>query len=143
MQMRKEKLGSQPAGLAQFARWEFLNVETFRKSGQGVRTPVWFVEHQGRLYVRTGVDSGKVKRIRRNPQVRLAPCDARGRLLGEWVSGCARLLDDNKESEMVRRINRLVHEKYGLQKKMFDMMTHLRKLQYATLEIELERQEQI
>ena len=53
--------------LAQFANQQFINVETFRKNGQGVQTPVWFVEDKGTLYVRTVENSFKVKRIRNTP----------------------------------------------------------------------------
>jgi PPOX class probable F420-dependent enzyme len=61
-------------GLKQFTKQSYLNLETFRKNGEGVRTPVWFWEDGGVLYVRTEDGSGKVKRARRNPQVRVTPC---------------------------------------------------------------------
>jgi hypothetical protein len=69
---------------------KYLNLETFRKNGQGVRTPVWFAgePEQGvaeKLYAYSTADSGKAKRVRNNPRVRVAPCDVRGKLLGEWV----------------------------------------------------------
>ncbi len=48
-------------------------------NGTGVVTPVW-----GKLYVWTGADSWKVKRIRNNGRVRLVPSDARGNPEGEW-----------------------------------------------------------
>ena len=57
---------------------KFLNLETFRKNGNGVKTPVWFVQEGEVLYVRTIADSGKVKRIRNNQQVNVAPCKANG-----------------------------------------------------------------
>src|ERR1700746_1348985 len=73
-----------------FAGQKYLNLETFRKSGQGVKTPVWFAaepslkldSNEARLYVYTVGVSGKVKRIRNNPGVTVAPCDMRGRLRG-------------------------------------------------------------
>ena len=69
---------------------KYINLETFRKNGQGVRTPVWFAgePEQGvpeKLYVYSTADSGKAKRIRNNPRVRVAPCDVRGKLFGEWI----------------------------------------------------------
>ena len=67
-----------PVRLGQFVRQEYLNLETFRKNGEGVKTPVWFVEDNGKLYVRTVADSAKVKRLRRNAQVRVTPCQADG-----------------------------------------------------------------
>jgi uncharacterized protein len=70
--------------LALFENQQYLNLETFRRNGKGVPTPVWFVEAGGKLYVRTIANSGKIKRIRNNEQTRIAPCDSRGNLLGEW-----------------------------------------------------------
>lgn len=119
---------------AQFKGQSYLNLETFRKSGLGVRTPVWFVEQDGILYVRTIDGSGKVKRIRRNSQVRVAPCKVDGALLGEWVDGRARLVDE----QTARMVNRLLRRKYGLQKILFDVMGLARKRQPATIEIRLE-----
>jgi len=61
-----------------FKKQKYLNLETLRKSGVGVRTPVWFVQDGNVLFVRTIADSGKVKRIRNNPQVNIAPCKVDG-----------------------------------------------------------------
>jgi hypothetical protein len=57
-----------------FEKQKYLNIETFRKNGEGVRTPVWFVQDGEVLYARTIANSGKVKRIRNNGQVKIAPC---------------------------------------------------------------------
>jgi uncharacterized protein len=81
----------------QFQRHKYLNLESFRKNGLGVRTPVWFAADPPsgapqKLYVYSEADSGKAKRIRHNSQVRVAPCDMRGRLLGDWVDGRAEII---------------------------------------------------
>src|SRR5260370_23304631 len=81
-------------GFASFAGHKYLNLETFKKSGQGVKTPVWFAaepsveldSNDAKLYVYTIGVSGKVKRIRNNPRVNVAPCDMRGELKGGWVA---------------------------------------------------------
>src|SRR5262249_38406544 len=57
--------------LAQFANKKYLNLESYRRNGQGVRTPLWFVEDDGALYFYTVAHSYKVKRIRNNPRVRV------------------------------------------------------------------------
>jgi hypothetical protein len=109
--------------LEQFHRQSYLNLETFRKTGEGVQTPVWFVENGGLLYVETFARAGKVKRIRRNPRVRVVPCTASGSPRGTWVEGEARLVSDAAESEQtIRRLNR----KYGLIKVIFEWVTRLR-----------------
>ncbi|PWH13623.1 MAG: PPOX class F420-dependent oxidoreductase [Anaerolineae bacterium] len=122
--------------LKQFANQKYLNLETYRRNGQGVRTPVWFVEHEGKLYVRTGANSGKAKRIRNFPQVQIAPCKAQGEVIGEWVKGTARRVDSQK----AEAVNRLFSRKYGLQKVFFDVVGRLQKFETATYEILIENQ---
>jgi len=101
-------------GLAQFSGEKYISLETFRKGGEAVRTPVWFVENNGMLYVRTSVDTGKYKRIRNNKSVRLAPCDMRGKVKGEWVSGEASIAPE----EEARQASPLFKKKYGLMYRM-------------------------
>ena len=76
---------------------KYLNIETFRKNRQGVRTPVWFAgePEEGapeKLYVYSTSDSGKAKRIRNHSRVRVAPCDARGNLRGDWIEARAEIV---------------------------------------------------
>ena len=80
-------------------RESYVNLVTFRKSGVEVRTPVWIAPCDDKLVVYTNAQSGKVKRIRNNGRVRLAPCDARGKLRGDWVDARARMLDDDASRE--------------------------------------------
>jgi PPOX class probable F420-dependent enzyme len=111
---------------------QYLNLETFRRSGVGVRTPVWFAEHQGRLYIRTGGESGKVKRIRNQGRVRLAPSDAQGHPKGEWMEAQAELANA-EQAELARR---LFLKKYGLQYRGFEAMVKLRRGTWATIRLE-------
>lgn len=71
---------------------KYISLITFRKSGAAVPTPVWFAEQGGRLYVMTRSDSGKYKRIRNQPQVRVAPCTVRGRITGPEIAATAAIL---------------------------------------------------
>ena len=79
---------------AAFEGQKYLSLETFRKNGEGVRTPIWFAaEKDGGaavLYIYTIADTGKVKRIRNNPRVRIAPCDMRGNVTGGLGRGAGR-----------------------------------------------------
>jgi uncharacterized protein len=102
-----------------FEREKYLSLETFRKSGQGVPTPVWFVQDGPALYISTEGASGKVKRIRNNARVRIAPCDMRGNLRGDWHEARASLVEDPGVS---RRVSELADRKYGLTKKLFDVL---------------------
>ena len=60
-----------------------LNLETYRRNGEGGRTPLWFVEEDGVLYSETRSKTGKVKRLRREPYVELVPSDRCGEPKGE------------------------------------------------------------
>jgi uncharacterized protein len=82
---------------------------TFRRDGGRVATPVWVAAHDGRLYARTQRASGKVKRVRNNAYVLLAPCTTRGRPFGAAVPGMARVLSSAQESTAEAALR----EKYG------------------------------
>ena len=96
--------------LAQFGGRKYISLETFKKSGQGVKTPVWFVEHNGALYVYTEADSWKVKRIRNNPRVRVAVCNMRGDVKGPSMDATASFV----EGEERVAADRLLDKKYFL-----------------------------
>ena len=70
----------------------YVSLTTFRKSGQGVPTPVWFGEANDKLYVMTRSDMGKTKRIRNNSKVTVAPCTIRGKVTGPEFNAVARIL---------------------------------------------------
>jgi hypothetical protein len=89
---------------------QYMNLVTFRKTGVGVKTPVWFVLDGNRLVMYTLGTSGKVKRIRNNPRVQVGPSDARGNPLGEAVEAQARFL----EGEAATRAEKMIGKKYGL-----------------------------
>lgn len=95
--------------LSQLSKFKYINIETFRKNGTGVGTPIWFIVYQGLIYFRTDAKSGKVKRIRNNPHVRIAPCDIRGNLKGSWFDGKV-YFADSAESSMVYS---MIDKKYG------------------------------
>jgi uncharacterized protein len=89
---------------------KYLSITSFKRDGTGVATPVWFVQEDGRLLVQTDANSGKVKRIRRNPQVLVAPCTATGRLLSNPLSAQAELLPDAE----LGRVEQLMAAKYRI-----------------------------
>jgi PPOX class probable F420-dependent enzyme len=90
---------------------QFISLATFRKSGAAVATPVWFAQDGDRLVMTTDATSGKVKRIRNNPHVEVAPSDMRGKALGNAVSAQARILQDDEATAA----EKLLKKKYGLQ----------------------------
>lgn len=124
-----------PDAVAQFASAKYLNLETFRKTGVGVRTPVWFAEESGSpvFYIYSEADAGKVKRIRNNPKVRIAPCTLRGQLRGAWVEAHARICAGDEAAQG----QELLRRKYGLLKIMGDFFSRLRKHKHAIIAIEM------
>ncbi|MCB9419126.1 MAG: PPOX class F420-dependent oxidoreductase [Ardenticatenaceae bacterium] len=119
----------------QFERQQYINLETFKKNGQGVKTPVWFVMENGVLYTRTLANSWKVKRLNRNPQIKVVPCDARGNPLGTWVDGRAYEITDPAEAG---HVDGLMTKKYGLLKRAIEWIGKMRQQQRAAIRIEME-----
>jgi PPOX class probable F420-dependent enzyme len=100
----------QPATAAPVFHGRYLSITSYKRDGQGVTTPVWFVQRDGKLLVQTDAASGKVKRIRRNPQVRVAVCTASGRLRGTQVPAAAEILPGSE----IGVVERLIADKYRL-----------------------------
>jgi PPOX class probable F420-dependent enzyme len=97
----------------------YVNLETFKKDGNGVKTPVWVAELDGKLVVVTDGTSFKVKRIRNNPKIRLAPCGRRGEVHGAWVDGEARIIEDAAHAA---RADEALKKKYGWQMWIHDVV---------------------
>jgi PPOX class probable F420-dependent enzyme len=113
---------TEPSGLKAFDGKKYLSLETFRQSGKGVSTPVWFAAADaGTLYAYTTADSGKAKRIRRNGSVRIAPCDARGNIMGDWVAARAALVTGQEFDRGMELLNR----KYWPLKQLMDLGVRL------------------
>jgi PPOX class probable F420-dependent enzyme len=108
--------------LAALATQRHISLTTFKRDGTTASTPVWVVSDDGRrLLVWTGAGTWKVKRIRRNPRVQVAPSDSRGNVRGDAVEGTARLLGP-EAGELVQR---LLRAKYGLLKRGLDAFNTL------------------
>ncbi len=109
---------------------------TFRRSGVAVVTPVWFAARDSKLYVFSAGNAGKVKRLRNNPSIRIAPCSVRGTVRGAWIEGRARQVDDR---ERIRTAYKALRHKYGWQMWLADFFSRLsgRIDQRAFLELEV------
>jgi PPOX class probable F420-dependent enzyme len=93
-----------------FARDEYINLETFKRDGAGVKTPVWAAPLDGTLVVVSAGTSYKVKRLRRDPRIRAAACDVRGRVRGAWRDGTGKVLAEPVD---VARAQAALRRKYG------------------------------
>lgn len=85
---------------------KYISLGTFRKSGAKIATPVWFGEDGDTLYVMTLSDMGKTKRIRNNPQVTVAPCTIRGKVIGPEFPALARILPPEDHAHARQTVNR-------------------------------------
>jgi PPOX class probable F420-dependent enzyme len=85
---------------------KYISLTTFRKTGAAIATPVWFGEDGGKLYVMTRGDMGKTKRIRNNPQVKVAPSTIRGKVTGPEFAATARILPPEEHQHARQTINR-------------------------------------
>jgi PPOX class probable F420-dependent enzyme len=91
-------------------------VVTYRRSGEAVPTPVWFGIADERIYFRSEERVGKIKRIRANEHVLVAPCDGRGRPLGSGVEARARILPAEEEE----RAETAIQSNFGLGRRVYE-----------------------
>jgi hypothetical protein len=119
--------------LAQVANQQYLNLESFKRDGTPVQTPVWFAEDGGVLYIYTLANSWKVKRIRRNPRVRIAPCTMRGNVTGQWVEAEAHIMD----ATTAEHGHTLLLQKYGWKKRLGNVFSGLMKRERVVMTIRL------
>ncbi|MGA2125415.1 MAG: PPOX class F420-dependent oxidoreductase [Xanthobacteraceae bacterium] len=113
-------------GLGAFAAEKYLSLETYRRNGRAVQTPVWFAlaptpaaSGDAKIYVYTTADSGKAKRIRNSGAARIAPCDARGNVKGQWIDARAEIVGDDEAGLGMRLLNR----KYIPWKQILDFLS--------------------
>ena len=93
---------------------KYILLETIRKNNTPVKTPVWFVLKNNLVYVVTREETGKIKRLKNNKNVRLAPCTFRGKPTGDWQPGIASFVTEQETKDAIR----LRREKYGFMEKI-------------------------
>jgi PPOX class probable F420-dependent enzyme len=93
----------------QFQGRRYVNLESYKKNGEPKRTPVQSLEHEGLIYVRTDPTTWKVRRIKRNPHVRIVPSDRSGKPTGTWVEGEAHMLEGDEKN----RMSEVFRKEYG------------------------------
>jgi PPOX class probable F420-dependent enzyme len=117
--------------LSQLSKFKYINIETYRKNGLGVRTPIWFIILDGLIYFRTDAKSGKVKRIRNNPDVRIAPCDIRGNVTGNWLDGKTYFANSEESST----VHSMINKKYGFMTTLIRIFNKIRRTNPAVIAI--------
>lgn len=91
-------------------RESYISLATFRRNGRAVETPVWFAASGGRLYVFSEAKAGKMKRLKNDAALRVAACNVRGVVHGEWIEGKGRRIDD---AATIERAYAALLRKYG------------------------------
>ena len=108
--------------MTRFEGARYLNLATFKRDGSNVPTPVWFAALDGYLYAFSERRAGKIKRLRRSPRARVAVCNARGSLRGEWIEANAHIVDDPATEA---RVYAALLEKYGWQMRLTNLLSTL------------------
>lgn len=106
-----------------FRKEEFLSLETYRKNGETIKSPMWFAQDNDALYLWTMADTSKVKRIRNNPNVNIAPCKRMGEVTGEWMTAHA-TIDDSPI--VVAQVEAMLLKKIGLFFRIFRFIDAIR-----------------
>ncbi len=101
----------------------YIRLTTFRRSGDPVHTAVWHVVADGILFVHTGDQTGKAKRLRANGRADVAPSDARGRITGKTVQVTGTSLN----GEDPQRIEAAFKHKYGWQYRAVGLTAGIRR----------------
>jgi len=120
--------------LSKLATSTYIALETYRKNGQGVITPVWVTAEDDKLFVWTRGSTGKVKRIRSNAKVKLCESDGRGKPHSDWAEARARLLTQPEELEKQQK---RMASKYGFQYRVLSFMGRLSRNKDSNIVIEL------
>ena len=105
--------------ISQFDKTNYINLETYRKNGISVITPVWFVIEGKNFFVITKSSTGKIKRLRNNPTIRISPCDFRGKVKGKWLNGLATIKTPDEYPQIIN----LRNKKYGFRTKLVSLFT--------------------
>ena len=105
--------------LDQFLDQKYINLETYKKDGTSIRTPVWFVVDKNLIYVITRDSTGKVKRLRNNQNVRIVPCSFKGEPKNEWVKCTAEKITGDEADKVIK----LRKKKYGMFARLIGIFT--------------------
>ena len=105
--------------LEQFIDQKYINLETYKKDGTPIRTPVWFVIDNDLIYIITRESTGKVKRFKNNQDVRIVPCSFKGESKNEWVKGKAEKITGEEADKIIK----LRKKKYGMSARLIGLFT--------------------
>lgn len=93
-------------------RSKYANIYTYKKDGTLVKTTVLVGKDENRILIHTGAESGKVKRIKRNPEVLIEPSTIFGKSRGKTYKGRARILYGEEREMALKKVTRCCIEKF-------------------------------
>ena len=96
--------------LEQFLDQKYINLETYKKDGTPIRTPVWFVIDKEIIYIITRDSTGKVQRLKNNHDVRIVPCSFKGEPKNDWLKGKTEMITGEEADKAIK----LRKKKYGM-----------------------------
>jgi len=105
--------------LSMFLNQKYINLETYKKDGTPVRTPVWFVIDNDLIFVITRDSTGKVKRLKNNQDVQIVSCSFKGEPKNEWIKGKAEKIT-GKEADIAIKLRK---KKYGMYARLIGLFT--------------------
>ena len=112
---------------------KYINLQTQRKNGNLVSTPVWFVIKDNEIFIRSAQKSGKIKRIRNNKNIKIAICDIKGKIKGEIYDAIA-----NFEFTLdYKEINYLFDKKYGIIASLLKIFYKIKKINLTIVSLKV------
>ena len=108
----------EPTGSIDDLNGKYCVLVTYKKDGTPMPSPLWYGVANGKVYAETGAHDWKVKRIRNNPGVRVAPCDTRGAPKGPPFEGQARIL----EGAEAERADAHIQANYGWYRTVYERL---------------------
>ena len=105
--------------LLQFYDQKYISLETYKKDGTAVRTPVWFVIDSDLIYIITRENTGKVKRLKINKDIRIVSCSFKGEPKNEWVKGITEKITGEKAEKIIK----LRKKKYGFSARLIGLFS--------------------
>ena len=123
---RASSIADAPPSSGPLPDTHYVLVATYKRDGEAVATPVWAALDGERLVFRTEGDTAKLRRIRNDPRVRVAPCTARGKPTGPPVDATARATGPDDEAA-----ERALAAKYGFQRRFYERLAPYGELVYV------------
>jgi uncharacterized protein len=107
--------------VASLADAQYISLRTFKKNGESVDTALWFAIDHDKIYAYSDAQSWKVRRMRNNSKVEVAPCSMKGVATGEFVPATAVVLPDDQ----IKYVHGLLNSKYTWKKRLMEVLPSL------------------